>query len=154
LNGIYRERPELHQIDFSHEGFEWIDFHDVQQSIISFIRRGVHEEDFTVCAFNFTPLPREGYRVGVPRPGIYREIFNSDAAPFGGSNVINPAPLPADTSPWGSQPYSVQVTLPPLGAVFLRPEERVAVPEHNGNADAKKDTVRTATPPPSLVEGA
>ena len=79
LNKLYVEQPALHQVDFSWEGFQWIDFHDVDNGIVSFVRRAKDPNDFMVVLANFTPVPREGYRVGVPAPGFYRELLNSDS---------------------------------------------------------------------------
>jgi 1,4-alpha-glucan branching enzyme len=121
LNRLYANNGALHEVDFSWEGFDWIDLHDSEQSIISFLRRGKTPTDEMVCVFNFTPVPREGYRVGVPQPGMYDEFFNSDAEIYGGSNVGNGGVLPADDIPWQGQPYSVLLTLPPLGGLYLRP---------------------------------
>ena len=120
LHRIYKENTALHQVDFTWEGFEWIDFHDVQQSIVSFLRKGKDPNDIMVCAFNFTPVPRPGYRVGVPVPGYYESILNSDADIYGGSNVSNPMVIQADPVPWATRQHSIQVTLPPLGALYFR----------------------------------
>ncbi|MBP7829694.1 MAG: 1,4-alpha-glucan branching protein GlgB [Kiritimatiellae bacterium] len=120
LNKLYRDFGALHQVDFSWEGFEWIDFHDWEQSIVSFFRRGKDPRDILVCIFNFTPVPRQGYRVGVPLPGVYEEVLNTDADCFGGSHVVNVHTLNTDEIPWMGRPWSVPLTLPPLGAVWLR----------------------------------
>ncbi|NCC51462.1 MAG: 1,4-alpha-glucan branching protein GlgB [Spartobacteria bacterium] len=141
LNRYVIERPEMHEIDFTPEGFEWIDLHDIQQSIVSFIRRGKNRNDYTVCAFNFTPVPRENYRVGVPGPGMYREVLNTDDAIYGGSNITNPIAMWADHEPWGSQKYSVKLTMPPLGAVYIRAVERDPDP-----SDRPGPTPPTASP--------
>ncbi len=125
LNALYRANPEFHQVDFSWDGFQWVDFHDSEKSIVSFVRKGKEPADFAVCAFNFTPVPRGGYRMGVPRPGFYREVFNSDSELYGGSNVGNGGGVPADPIPWQGCDQSMLVTLPPLGAVFFRPETRL-----------------------------
>ena len=85
LNAVYRQEPALHEVDFTHEGFEWIDFGDYEQSIVAFIRRAKDRDDFLVFVFNFTPVPRHGYRIGVPKPGFYREILNSDSGITGGA---------------------------------------------------------------------
>src|SRR5260370_31094094 len=77
LNRLYVAQPALHEVDFSWEGFQWIDFHDVDNSIVSFLRRAKDPDDFIVVVANFTPVPREGYRVGVPAAGFYRELLNS-----------------------------------------------------------------------------
>ena len=122
LNRLYRETPALHEVDFRPEGFEWIDFRDVENSVVSFLRRGKEPGDGIVCVFNFTPVTRQGYRLGVPFPGRYREALNSDAAEFGGSGAGNFGSVDAQDKPWMNRPYSVSLTLPPLGALFLRPE--------------------------------
>ncbi len=122
LNHLYVAQPALHQVDFSWEGFQWIDFHDVDNSIVSFFRRARDPNDLVVVLANFTPVPREGYRVGVPKPGFYREILNSDAACFGGSNLGNRGGLPSDPLPWQGQPHSILVTVPPLAVVYFKPE--------------------------------
>jgi 1,4-alpha-glucan branching enzyme len=120
LNRVYRSQPALHQVDYSFAGFEWIDFRDTQASIVSFIRRAKDPADFMVCAFNFTPVPRQGYRIGVPRAGLYEEILNSDAETYGGSNLGNQGSVRALDRPWHNQPASVSLNLPPLGAVYLK----------------------------------
>ena len=122
LNRVYRETPALHEVDFRPEGFEWIDFRDVDNSVVSLLRRGKNPEDSMVCVFNFTPVPRESYRLGVPFPGRYVEALNSDAAPYGGSNVGNGGSVEAEETPWMGRPFSVSLSLPPLGALFLLPE--------------------------------
>ncbi len=119
LNRVLRKYPEFHEVDFSWEGFEWIDYHDSEQSVVSFIRRARDRKLCTACVFNFTPVPRKGYRLGVPEPVYYEEVFNSDSVHYGGSNVGNAGLVPAEATPWQGQPYSVMLTVPPLGAVFL-----------------------------------
>jgi 1,4-alpha-glucan branching enzyme len=119
LNRLYREVPALHEVDFRPEGFEWIDFRDVDNSVVAFLRRGKHPDDAVVCVFNFTPVPREKYRVGVPWAGRYREALNSDAAAYGGSNAGNGGTIAADAVPWMGRSHSISLTLPPLGALFL-----------------------------------
>jgi len=123
LNGLYTSLPALYQMDFGWEGFEWIDFHDVDNSIVSFLRRARDPNDFLVVVANFTPVPREGYRVGVPRPGFYREILNSDAACFGGSNMGNSGGLPSDAKPWQGQPHSILIPVPPLAVLYFKSGE-------------------------------
>ena len=86
------------------------------------MRKGVTPDDIVVCAFNFTPVPREGYRIGVPIPGEYEEIFNSDSEHYAGANVGNGSGLGADSIPWQERDYSLLITIPPLGATFLRPK--------------------------------
>ncbi len=123
LNHLCKESPALHEVDFRPEGFEWIDFHDVDHSIVSFLRRAKDPEDFLVCTFNFTPVLRKDYRVGVPAPGLYRAVFNSDSEFYGGSNAGGVDPTPAEDVSWNGRPWSVKLTLPPLGALFLRRSE-------------------------------
>jgi 1,4-alpha-glucan branching enzyme len=122
LNRLHREIPALHEVDFRPEGFEWIDFRDVDNSVVSFVRRGKNPEDCVVCVFNFTPVPRDSYRLGVPYPGRYRETLNSDAAAYGGSNVGNGGFVDTEATPWMGRSHSIRLSLPPLGALYLRPE--------------------------------
>jgi 1,4-alpha-glucan branching enzyme len=118
LNRLYREQTSLYYYSFSEEGFEWIDCHDSTQSVISYLRR--EGENHTVIALNFTPEPRHKYRIGVPEAGIYRELFNSDSEYYGGSNVGNGLPINSDNKPWMGYPYSISLTLPPLGGLILK----------------------------------
>ena len=119
LNRLYRERGPMHQYDFAPRGFQWLRWDDAENSLLTFVRRDDHAE--IIVALNFTPVPRQGYRVGVPRAGRYREIFNSDSRFYGGSDVGNPLPLQSEPIPWMDQAQSVVVTLPPLaGIVFAR----------------------------------
>jgi 1,4-alpha-glucan branching enzyme len=122
LNRFYRSEPALHEIDFDWRGFEWIDSQDADNSVLSFIRRGRSGDDFVVCVCNFTPVPRTGYRVGVPAEGFYRERLNSDASFYGGSNLGNAGGVAAEPIPWSGRPWSIALTLPPLSCLFLKPE--------------------------------
>jgi 1,4-alpha-glucan branching enzyme len=118
LNRVYREHAALHRFDFESRGFQWLRWDDADHSIIAYLRR---EEDSEIAvALNFTPVPRHGYRLGVPRPGPYREILNSDSRFYGGSDLGNPLQLHTDDIPWMGQPHSVVVTLPPLGGIMLK----------------------------------
>jgi len=121
LNRLYTSQPALYQVDFDWTGFQWIDLHDNEQSILSYIRWDKDRSDFVVCLCNFTPVPRPNYRVGVPRDGWYRERLNSDAERYGGSNTVNRNDVHADEQPWQGQPYSMVVVLPPLAVVFFQP---------------------------------
>jgi 1,4-alpha-glucan branching enzyme len=121
LNRLYVAQPALHQVDFGWEGFEWIDFRDVDNSIVSFLRRARDPSDFVVVVASFTPVPREGYRIGVPAPGFYRELLNSDSMHYGGSNMGNAGGLSSEPTPWQGQPHSLLITVPPLAVVFLKP---------------------------------
>ena len=121
LNGIYRAEPSLYEIDFDHKGFEWIDFHDVEGSIVSFLRRAKTHDDFTVFVYNFTPVPRQQYRLGVPKSGFYREILNSDSSLYWGSNMGNAGGVYAENAPFQHRPYSITFTLPPLSVLMFKP---------------------------------
>ncbi len=122
LNHLYRDMPALHALDHEPAGFSWLDFGDADNSVIAFVRHGTQPGDDVVCVFNFTPVPRAGYRIPIAAPGSYREIFNSDAARFGGSNVLNEALLQTEEVPYVGRDDSLVLTLPPLGGVFLRRE--------------------------------
>jgi 1,4-alpha-glucan branching enzyme len=118
LNHLYRDLPPLHDLDFQVEGFAWIDCHDADQSVLAFQRRD-RQGRAVVVALNFTPVPREGYRIGVPSAGFWREIFNSDSAFYGGGNLGNGAGLMTEALPWMGYEQSVTITLPPLAGVVL-----------------------------------
>ncbi len=118
LNSRYRAEPSLYRHSFDSSGFEWIDCHDSTQSVISYLRRD--GDDCTVVVLNFTPQPRVNYRIGVPRPGVYREFFNSDSTYYGGSNVGNGLPIESEDRPWMGQPCSIPLCLPPLGGILLK----------------------------------
>ncbi|MBM4443946.1 MAG: 1,4-alpha-glucan branching protein GlgB [Chloroflexi bacterium] len=120
LNRLYRGEPALHELDCSWKGFEWIDCGDVQNSIVSLIRRGRSTEDTILAACNFTPVPRHSYRLGVPRGGWWQEVLNSDAQLYGGSGLGNLGGAEADPIAHHGQPYSLNLTLPPLAIVVLR----------------------------------
>ena len=120
LNRLYQSEPALYQIDFNHTGFEWIDFHDADNSIIAFIRRGLDPKDYVVFCCNFTPVPRSSYRFGVPQEGFYQEILNSDSELFGGSNMGNGGVVYAEAVPQHGRPFSIDVTLPPLAVIAFR----------------------------------
>ncbi len=122
LNALYRREPALYEVDDDYLGFEWIDFRDAEASVISFIRYARDRSNFLIFVCNFTPVPRSGYRIGVPHSGAYREIFNTDAAMFAGSNMGNGGwAIAQDTTAHG-RPASISVTLPPLAVVVFKPE--------------------------------
>jgi 1,4-alpha-glucan branching enzyme len=120
LNKLYASEPALHQADFDWHGFEWIDCNDADSSVLSFIRRGKNPDDFLVVILNATPVVRENYRVGVPAPGFYQEIFNSDAVHYGGSNAGNLGGRESSPVPVQGRLQSLCLTLPPLAALFLK----------------------------------
>ncbi len=117
LNKIYTGHPALYQHDFEHEGFEWIDCHDVSHSIISYRRKTAAEE--LIVILNFTPVVRQNYRIGVPAEGHYTEIFNSDSSYYSGSNLGNGG-IPSEPTPWMNLPHSVNLNLPPLAGIILK----------------------------------
>ncbi len=121
LNALYCRYPALHELDHDPAGFAWIDAADRNASVISFQRRGRKPGDHVVVIVNFTPVPREGYRVGMPGNRPYTEVFNSDAPRYGGSGVANPGRLDPEPMAWHGHAQSVALTLPPLGAIFLAP---------------------------------
>ena len=120
LNEMLKGFACLHQIDFSWEGFEWIDLNDWENSMLFTLRKGKEPDDLMVCGFNFTPVPRQGYRIGVPRPGTYEEVLNTDATIYGGSGMGNPRFVRTERREWQGREHSIPVTVPPLGAVYFR----------------------------------
>ena len=121
LNQLYRSTPALHQLDFSEAGFQWIDCDDADVSVISFLRQGTAGE-LALVACNFTPVPRETYRIGVPRGGRWRERLNSDAADYGGSGQGNLGRVVTEPANWHGFEQSARITVPPLAVVWLSPE--------------------------------
>jgi len=122
LNHLYRTEPALHQRDAEASGFEWIDGSNAAQSMLTFLRRGEREEDVVLVCMNFTPELREHHRVGVPRSGAWREVLNSDATDFGGSGQGNLGRVTTAPIAWNGRRQSISITIPPLGAVFFKPE--------------------------------
>lgn len=120
LNRCYIDQSALHQLDCDGRGFAWIDANDAQASIISFLRYSEGQEEVILAVANFTPVPRFDYRIGVPRPGFWRELLNSDAEEYEGSGHGNLGGRSTDDVPFHGQPYSLPLTLPPLGIVFLK----------------------------------
>lgn len=122
LNQLYRTERALYENDFSADGFEWIDCNDSENCILIMLRKGNLPEDSLVIILNFTPVPREGYRLGVPHDGNWKEILNSDSKIFFGSGLENKSSCVADSTKWHGQPYSVCLTLPPLSVIILKNE--------------------------------
>jgi 1,4-alpha-glucan branching enzyme len=120
INYLYRDEPALYTQDFAEEGFEWIDCSDNRHSVVSFIRRDKDSDDFIVVVCNFTPQPHSHYRIGVPEPGFYTELFNSDARPYGGSNMGNLGGKWADHWSLHNRPYSLDLCLPPLAVLMFK----------------------------------
>ena len=122
LNYLYRSEPALYEVDFSYEGFEWIDFRDTDHSVISFIRKAKDPKDFLVIVCNLTPVPRIGYRLGVPEHCFYKELLNSDSQIYWGSNLGNAGSTHSEEIPWQGRPYSMNIVLPPLSVLIFKPE--------------------------------
>lgn len=122
LNHLYRTEPALCEIDFEYTGFEWIDFHDADNSIVSFLRKGKNPDDMLIFVCNFTPVQRGGYRIGVPRAGYYKEILNSDSEVYGGGNRGNAGGVWSMPIPWQGKHQLLELTLPPLGLIVLKPQ--------------------------------
>jgi 1,4-alpha-glucan branching enzyme len=121
LNGLYTQERALHEVDFDHSGFQWIDANDNENSVISFMRRSRGGDDVLVCVMNFTPVPRDGYRIGVPFGGAYSELLNSDAAVYGGGNVGNAGVVFSEPIAAHGHADSLRLKLPPLGCLLLKP---------------------------------
>lgn len=122
LNQLIRREPALHELDFSGEGFEWVDCMNGDDSVLGYVRKAKDPNDFVMIACNFTPVVRR-YRMGVPKAGYYREIFNSDSAHYAGTNVGNYPGITADSHiPHHGRPASIELTIPPLGLVVFKPE--------------------------------
>ncbi len=121
LNRIYKTDPALHQVDFNWQGFEWLVLHDWENSLLAFLRRANDPNDAMVVICNFTPVPRYGYRIGVPQSGFYREVINTDSEVYGGSNIGNQGGVWAQHQGFGGHPYYIDVTIPPLGTLYLKP---------------------------------
>jgi 1,4-alpha-glucan branching enzyme len=120
LNSLLRREPALHELDFDGRGFEWIDCHNWQDSVLAFVRRAVDADDFLVVCCNFTPVRRDGYSLGVPTAGVYEEVFNSDSAWYGGSNAGNGGWIASTPRPCHGREHAVALTLPPLAAIVLK----------------------------------
>jgi len=120
LNRLHVQEAALHEVDFEWSGFEWLEPHDAASSVLTFLRRARNPEDFIVAVCNFTPVVRENYRVGVPRPGFYREILNTDSRYYEGTDIGNAGGVRAEPIPWNDRPYSIKLRLPPLAAMYFK----------------------------------
>ena len=121
LNRLYRREAALFEVDFEYTGFEWIDCHNYADSTLSYLRRGKDRDDFLLVCCNFTPVPRLCYRIGVPEHTWYEEVLNTDSEYYGGSNLGNgPGVMASDQESHG-RPASVELTLPPLATIILKP---------------------------------
>jgi 1,4-alpha-glucan branching enzyme len=122
LNRTYKAEPGLHVFDADPAGFEWVDCNDTNSSVLSFLRKGKSPEDTILAVFNFTPVPRQPYHIGVPSGGFWREILNSDGKEYGGGGWGNMGGKQAEEQTVHGRPYSLTLTLPPLAAIFLKAE--------------------------------
>lgn len=120
LNKLYKSEKSLFENSFTHEGFEWIDYSDHENTVLTFIRKGLKPEDFVIVVCNFTPILRENYRIGVPLKKNYKEIFNSDDKKYWGSDQKNKGLIKAEAISWQDKPQSISVNLPPLGIVVIK----------------------------------
>jgi 1,4-alpha-glucan branching enzyme len=136
LNRLYREEPAMHELDCSPAGFSWIDGSDSENSVLAFVRQGEKGSAPVVAVFNFTPIVRVNYRIGVPGGGFWRELLNSDARHYGGGGQGNMGGVEASPLPLHGRSHSLALTLPPLGALFLQSRAAEAAPEAGGPAGA------------------
>ncbi len=125
LNRLIRQEPALHELDFDGRGFEWIDCHNWAESTLSYLRRAKNPQDYLIICCNFTPVPRLRHRIGVPEEHFFQEIFNSDSQYYGGSNLGNFPGVEAEPIPCHGRPASMQIVLPPLGAVIFKPRGKL-----------------------------
>ena len=148
LNRTYASQPAMHECDFESSGFQWIDCNDSDNSVVALMRRAVDQSDFVVAILNFTPLPRHGYVIGVPRAGRYDELLNSDSEIYGGSNVGNTGAVFTDPVAAHGHSQSLRLSLPPLGFLLLKPE-RIADVE----TDDAIDHQISKSPDPEIIPG-
>ena len=122
LNRLVKNEPALHEVDFGYEGFEWVDCHNWELSTLCYMRKARNPDDFLITCCNFTPVPRHNYRIGVPRGGWYYEALNTDSMFYGGSNMGNYPGVSAIECESHGKPYCIEVTLPPLATIVLKPQ--------------------------------
>jgi len=122
LNNLYKSTPALHQLDCEQDGFDWIDHNNAEQSIYSYVRYSADGSNPVLVVCNFTPNVVHSFRVGTPKAGYHKEIFNSDAAIYGGSNVGNPLGAQSSNTPWQGRNDSIEITVPPLATVVFEIE--------------------------------
>jgi 1,4-alpha-glucan branching enzyme len=120
LNRLHVHEPALHELDFEWAGFEWLEANDAANSVIAFQRRARNQDNGIVVICNFTPVVRDEYRVGVPRPGYYHEILNTDSGYYWGSGTGNGGGVNAEPIPWSGKPWSISLRLPPLAASYFK----------------------------------
>jgi 1,4-alpha-glucan branching enzyme len=122
LNRLYRSEPALHEVDYDPAGFRWLEPNDADANVLAFARLPQGKGRPLVCVCNLSPVPREGYRLGLPRGGSWRELLNTDSTFYGGSDVGNLGAIAAAGPPWHEQPQSAELRLPPLAVVWLVPD--------------------------------
>jgi 1,4-alpha-glucan branching enzyme len=152
LNALYKKLPALHRVDCEHTGFEWIEANDVGNSVIAYIRKSDDETPPVLIVCNFTPVVREGYRTGVPEGGFWVEILNTDAELYGGSNAGNGGGLMAEEIASQARPYSLNLTLPPLGTIVLAPQALLDELERREDEATEAEIAATAVVEPTPVE--
>ena len=150
LNRLHTSEAALHELDFEPAGFDWIDCNDPDQSTFSFLRYSEGAAEAVAAVFNFTPVPRHGFRLGVPFPGRWTELANSDAEEYGGSGLGNLGAVEATDEPAHSRPHSLEITLPPLATLFFKgvrppeptapPQEEVAASETAGSGEPEGES--------------
>jgi 1,4-alpha-glucan branching enzyme len=151
LNHFYAAQPALFQHDFDPSGFRWIEANDAEQSVFTYIRFADDPNDFLVIACNFTPVPRAGYRVGVPEAGFYAELLNSDSEHYGGTNVGNGGGLNTEPTPWHTWNQSLNLTLPPLGIVILKKQPSSVSPDESEKHIVVHPPTQVMVHPPTQV---
>jgi 1,4-alpha-glucan branching enzyme len=129
LNRVYRDEPALWERDYDPAGFWWLEPNDADANVIAFARSSRNGERVVVFAANLSPVPRAGYRLGLPRAGHWREALNTDSTYYGGTDMGNMGGVVAEPIPWHGQPVSAEVTLPPLAVIWLVPETMARAPE-------------------------
>jgi 1,4-alpha-glucan branching enzyme len=142
LNHVYRAEPALWARDFTPEGFSWLEANDADTNVVAFARSSENAEHVLVCVCNLSPVVRQPYRVGLPRSGRWREALNTDSGRYGGANIGNGGSVVAEALPWHDQPCSVELTLPPLGVLWLVPAAAPSFSAPDG-----------ATPPDAQADG-
>jgi 1,4-alpha-glucan branching enzyme len=120
LNSLYRSERALHYAENTPASFEWIDLHDGEKNVLSFLRKGASTQERIAVVINFSPVPRSSYRIGIPVKGFWKEVFNSDAKQYGGTGRGNFGGAESVPIPLHGRPYSLTIDLPPLAAVFFR----------------------------------
>jgi 1,4-alpha-glucan branching enzyme len=120
LNALYKNNPALYEKQFHVDGFEWINYSDAENAVLSYIRKGLNPKDDLIIVANFTPVVRENYKIGLPAKGKLTQIFNSDSVEYGGSGVVMTKPIKIDKTAWNYREYSAELVLPPLGVTVYK----------------------------------